>query len=276
MKRTPAVAKLEAALAPHPDLLARFGPGAGEAEIEAFQQALGLPVPDDLLAFHAFRDGTVFAPSSEPTVLGYRVYRLADILDVKQSWDGLSRDYEALPREQRRAHAHWALWRRDWVPLLGNDHEQVALATEACFDGPPGQILSFDFKGGCGWTIRHVSYAGWITTLAALAEERLFDHHLVDTAVRAVWSRFNPPARSFDQELPPGEETTWAMEPVAIPVLPFKAGEAVKIIDGAFEGKPATFVEAVPETTRLRVEVSIFGRTAVVEIESHQVELPAG
>lgn len=274
VKRTPSVVALEAALALQPDLLARFGPGVSDAAIETFQRALGLPVPDDLLAFHAFRDGTVFAPSIEPTVLGYRVHRLEDILESKRHWDELSLEYEALPLEQRRAHAHWALWRRDWVPVLSNDHEVVALATEACFEGSPGQIISFDFKGGGGWAVQHASYAGWIDTLTALAAERLFDHHLVDTSVRGVWRRINPATRWFDQELPPGEEPSWPAEPVVIPVLPFTPGDAVTIVGGAFAGKPARFVSAVPETTRLRVEVSVFGQTAAVEIEASEVEPP--
>ncbi len=273
MKRTPAVLALEAALALHADLLARFGPGASDDELEAFRQALGLPVPDDLLAFHAFRDGTLFTPGAEPTVLGYRVLRLEDILQTKRHWDELSLEYEGLPPGERRAHAHQALWRRDWVPLLSNDHEEVALATQACFDGPPGQVISFDFKGGCGWSVQHASYAGWIETLAALAAERLFDHHIVDAAVRDVWGRINPPRRWCDQELPPGEEPAGPSEPLVIPVLPFAPGDAVTILGGAFAGKPARFVAAVPETTRLRVEVSVFGQTAGVEIDASEVEL---
>lgn len=105
---------------------------------------------------------------------------------------------------------------------------------------------------------------------------RASERPVLDTAVREVWRRITPPTRWFDQELPPGEEPTWPTEPLVIPVLPFAPGDAVTIVGGAFAGKPARFVAAVLETTRLRVEVSIFGQTAAVEIEASEVELPVG
>ncbi len=282
MKPTPAVLHLEATLSRRPELLARFAPGATPEALEAFQRAVGVPIPDDMLAFHAFRDGTVWTSGGHITVLGFQVQGLDQILETKRHWDQLSIDYETLAPEERYRRAHWALWRRDWVPLLADDHQQVALATEACFDGPPGQVICFDFKGGAGWTVEHDSYADWIHTLSALAEEELFDHHRVNVAVEAVWGRFNPHVRFIDQELPPAPPgaveaaSTWVPEPAPLPVIPFKPGDPVTITDGAFVGKPATFVEICAEGQSIRVELTVFGRVTTVDIPFMQVLLPEG
>lgn len=68
--------------------------------------------------------------------------------------------------------------------------------------------------------------------------------------------------------------TAWPSEPSVIPVLPFAPGDAVTILGGAFAGRPARSVSAVPETARLRVEVLVFGQTAAVEVEASEVEQP--
>lgn len=264
MNRTPAIARLEAVLSQHPDLLARFAPSAPSAELEALRSAVGLPLPDDLLAFHAFRDGTT------STILGRRVLSCAHIVETKRAWDELATRYDELPPEERSR--HWGHWRRSWVPILENDHEVVALATEACFDGPPGQIVSFDFKGGTHWTVEHASYADWIRTLSALAEEGLCDASRGADAVEELWRRLNPDWRAI--AIPVSEQVdidAGAPEPMDIPFAP---GDAVKIVSGPFESKPAVFVEAVPDLMRIRVQVTVFGQSAVVEVSIHDVEVP--
>lgn len=51
----------------------------------------------------------------------------------------------------------------------------------------------------------------------------------------------------------------------------FKAGESVIVTDGPFETLPATISEVLPESQRLEVLVSIFGRETPIELSFSQV-----
>ncbi len=58
----------------------------------------------------------------------------------------------------------------------------------------------------------------------------------------------------------------------AAPKIDFNTGETVKINDGPFENFEGVVDEIDPERGKLKVSVSIFGRTAPVELEYWQVE----
>ena len=51
----------------------------------------------------------------------------------------------------------------------------------------------------------------------------------------------------------------------------FEVGESVTVMDGPFETMPATISEILPESQKLKVLVSIFGRETPVELGFHQV-----
>ncbi|MHA7125215.1 transcription termination/antitermination protein NusG [Janibacter indicus] len=58
----------------------------------------------------------------------------------------------------------------------------------------------------------------------------------------------------------------------AAPVdVDFEVGESVTVMDGPFETMPATISEILPESQKLKVLVSIFGRETPVELGFHQV-----
>jgi transcription termination/antitermination protein NusG len=52
----------------------------------------------------------------------------------------------------------------------------------------------------------------------------------------------------------------------------FSQGEQVKIIDGPFESFAGTIEEVIPEKSKLKVMVGIFGRATPVEVDMLQVE----
>lgn len=57
-----------------------------------------------------------------------------------------------------------------------------------------------------------------------------------------------------------------------VPKVVFVKGEAVKIIEGPFTNFNGTIQDINPERGKLRVSVSIFGRSTPVELEYWQVE----
>jgi transcriptional antiterminator NusG len=51
----------------------------------------------------------------------------------------------------------------------------------------------------------------------------------------------------------------------------FEVGQSVTVMDGPFATLPATVNEINPDTQKLKVLVSIFGRETPVELSFHQV-----
>ncbi len=57
----------------------------------------------------------------------------------------------------------------------------------------------------------------------------------------------------------------------ATAMVDFEVGESVTVMEGPFETLPATISEILPESQKLKVLVSIFGRETPVELSFQQV-----
>ncbi|KRF26973.1 antitermination protein NusG [Phycicoccus sp. Soil803] len=60
-------------------------------------------------------------------------------------------------------------------------------------------------------------------------------------------------------------------KPKEVAVVDFEVGESVTVMEGPFETLPATISEINPDTQKLKVLVSIFGRETPVELSFNQV-----
>lgn len=139
-----------------------------------------------------------------------------------------------------------------------------------------------DVKNGKKTVVRRKIYPGYVLAHMALYQ---------DDAKRTI----NQPVWQFIQETPgvigfiggtslrprplTEEEasnilnrTEEAKQEVAKPKIVFQVGETVRITDGPFMSFSGTVDEIDPTRGRLKISVSIFGRTAPVELEYWQVE----
>ena len=80
-----------------------------------------------------------------------------------------------------------------------------------------------------------------------------------------VLSAMNPPRRPTE----PAEVAKKEAEPRG--EVEYEIGESVTVMDGPFATLPATVSEVNPDTQKLKVLVSIFGRETPVELGFNQV-----
>jgi transcriptional antiterminator NusG len=67
------------------------------------------------------------------------------------------------------------------------------------------------------------------------------------------------------------QETAKASKPAEITLVDFEVGESVTVMEPPFETLPATITEINPDSQKLKVLVSIFGRETPVELSFSQV-----
>mgnify|MGYP001692357026 CR=1 FL=1 len=100
-----------------------------------------------------------------------------------------------------------------------------------------------------------------------------------------VGDRYNPVPLTFEEavaQLGPTPEEIAAKEAAAVEAtaalesgsgtqIAFEVGESVIVTDGPFESLPATIAEILPETQKLQVLISLFGRDTPAELSFTQV-----
>lgn len=93
-------------------------------------------------------------------------------------------------------------------------------------------------------------------------------HQPVPLSLDEVFSMLAPTVESTSGDVAarPSQQTK-----AAAAVVDFEIGESVTVMEGPFETLPATISEILPETQKLKVLVSIFGRETPVELSFNQV-----
>lgn len=144
-----------------------FAPPATEAQIQDFQQKIGLPLPDSFYDLYRWHNGSAkSAHSYIPLNDGEYLLPLASILSTKQMFD---------EHEKTGVYKRWepgVYWNSAWVPFIEIDYWFVkTIDTKGCFGGQAGQILSFDYKSAEDRHIGHASFDKWLETMIALKQQ---------------------------------------------------------------------------------------------------------
>ena len=131
-------------------------------------------------------------------------------------------------------------------------------------------------------TMERKLYPGYILIQARLFTEDGGTDEETWYFIRNIQGVINFAGGSRDKVVPPVPLSTGEVELMlqqcreaeegAKPKVQFEIGETVTIIDGAFENFEGTIEGVDPDRGKLRVSVSIFGRSTPVEVEYWQVE----
>ena len=92
-------------------------------------------------------------------------------------------------------------------------------------------------------------------------------HQPVPLSIDEVFTMLAP---SFEAAAGPGSGDSKQSAPKDVRVVDFEVGESVTVMEGPFETLPATISEINPDTQKLKVLVSIFGRETPVELSFAQ------
>ena len=91
----------------------------------------------------------------------------------------------------------------------------------------------------------------------------------IDEVISMLAPVFETPESGESAETGTGTPTPTTR--TATPEVEFEVGESVTVMEGPFETLPATISEIIPESQKLKVLVSIFGRETPVELSFSQV-----
>jgi transcriptional antiterminator NusG len=94
-------------------------------------------------------------------------------------------------------------------------------------------------------------------------------HQPVPLSSDEVFTMLNP---TLETKTPAaGEAAASGARSSEVRVVDFEVGESVTVMEGPFETMPASISEINPDTQKLKVLVSIFGRETPVELSFNQV-----
>ena len=140
-----------------------------------------------------------------------------------------------------------------------------------------------EIKNGQKKLVRRVRMPGYVLVRMDLTDESWGAVRHTPGVTGFVGNAHQPVPLSLDEVftmLAPSDlgATTAAGAPAGAPgkakevaVVDFEVGESVTVMEGPFETLPATISEINPDTQKLKVLVSIFGRETPVELSFNQV-----
>ncbi|MDN5769019.1 MAG: transcription termination/antitermination protein NusG [Humibacillus sp.] len=139
-----------------------------------------------------------------------------------------------------------------------------------------------EIKNGQKKNVRRVRMPGYVLVRMDLSDESWGAVRHTPGVTGFVGNAHQPVPLSIDEvftmlaptfDLPAGEGDAAAGAAAAkdIRVVDFEVGESVTVMEGPFETLPATISEISPDTQKLKVLVSIFGRETPVELSFGQV-----
>ncbi len=128
-----------------------------------------------------------------------------------------------------------------------------------------------DWIQGKKTVIERCLFPGYILVQMDLNEKTWHLVHSVPKVVGFVGGPHNPTPLP-EEEVQEIVRRVEAGRAAPRPKVAFFAGERVKIVDGPFRDFVGTVEEVKPERSRVRVAVSVFGRSTPVELDFHQVE----
>lgn len=122
-----------------PAYLAQLRPG--RTNFEAAAEALGRPLPPELRALYAWRDGD---PSGDGRLVPWRIFRSLD--EAVARWTALNAMADAGAWANGGAQPPGA-WSRNWFPVLGWDNgRELCVDLEGSYKGPPGRVIEVWLK----------------------------------------------------------------------------------------------------------------------------------
>lgn len=149
-----------------------LNPGASEADIAAFKEAVGPEISEALPAsFYDFFSWHNGSSSNEWTQQPFYDHNaILSLSGIASSW-AMWRDIAADGAFKEWVENAW--WDPAWVPFINSDWYVEVIDTKGSFGGIPGQILGFDFKAVVDRCISYASFDDWIKTVTAVAHAGL-------------------------------------------------------------------------------------------------------
>ena len=153
---------------------------------------------------------------------------------------------------------------KDRVKLAGLEHKfgDILVPTEEVVEMREGQKRRSERK----------FFPGYVLVQMEMDDETW---HLVKETPRVmgfIGGKADKPAPITDREAETILQRVHDSEDKPRPKTVFEAGEVVRVVDGPFNDFNGVVEEVNYEKSRLRVSVSIFGRSTPVELEFTQVE----